>query len=204
MLELVERQQNVVNRVKGLFDTKTISEELSPLGEGLSGSVYGIEGFAVKVFKDNSKERNDPKFLSYLEQNSFFPQLIHHDDQNYMIVERVNGVTLSHFLKHGGKITAKHINQIDELVEGLHYEKVLPGDLHLNNLMFDENEQLKIVDVGRFKLVADTNSYYREQLRRKKSELLKRINTPYYAGSPLIDISINISIGDIHISFPSW
>lgn len=204
MLELLENQQNVVNRVKGLVGTQTISEELNPLGEGLSGRVFGIGDFAVKVYKDRSKERNDNRMLSYLEQDPFFPKLVYNDDQNFMIVERINGVTLSQYLKQGGKVTSNHRDQIDKLVEGLYKKRVLPSDLHLNNIMIDENEQLKIVDVGRFKMVADTNSYYRTQLSKKKRELFKRLNNQYYAGSPLIDISIDISIGDINISFPSW
>jgi serine/threonine protein kinase len=204
MLELLEHQHNVVNRVKGLIDTQTISEELDTLGEGLSGQVFGIDDLAVKVFKDGSNERKDNRMLSYLDENPFFPKIVYHDEQNFMIVERINGVTLSQYLRQGGKITSKHHDQVDQLVDGLYKKRVLPSDLHLNNIMIDENEQLKVVDVGRFKVLAESNSFYRTQLSKKKKELFIRLNNQYYAGSPLIDIDINISIGDINISFPSW
>lgn len=204
MNKLLERQQNVVNRVKGLVGSQRIAEELKLLGEGQGGRVFEIEDFAVKVFKGDNNEKSDYMMLSYLEHDPYFPKLVYHDEQNYMIVEKIRGITLSEYLKQDGKIGSMHRNQIDTLINNLHKHRVLPSDLHLNNIMIDENEQLKVIDVGRFKMVTDKNSFYRMQLQKKKDELLGRMEKQFYAGSPLIDISIDISIGDINISFPSW
>lgn len=43
MIGFLEHQEEVVNRVKGLISHNCISKELSMLGEGISGRVFGIE-----------------------------------------------------------------------------------------------------------------------------------------------------------------
>ncbi len=201
MNQLLVRQEEVVSRVKGLVSNNNISTELSMLGEGISGHVFSIEDYAVKIFKENSKEKTDYRILSHLEQEPLFPKVIYHEDQNYMIVEKVKGLTVSQYLEQGGTITTKHKSQIDNLFEGLYRRKVVPSDLHLNNIMIDELDNIKVIDVGRFKFTREIDLSH---LNKQKSELLKRIDMQLNHGSPFIDISINISIGDIHISFPSW
>lgn len=183
MLDVLERKE-LVNRVEGLIHSQSISEELNVLGEGLNGRVFEIDDYAVKVFKDSGEEKRDYKILSRLEQDPFFPKLFHYDKHNYMIVEKVKGLTISQYLMQGGKINSKHRDQVDRLFEGLYGKRILPSDLHLNNIMINENEQIKIVDVGRFGIVANADLQYHTQLNQKKNELLKRIDLQYFAGSP--------------------
>lgn len=139
--------------------------------------------------------------LTYLQQVPHFPMPVYCEEQDYMIVEKVRGLTVSEYLKQGGIMNTKHKSQIDNLFEELYRRKVVPSDLHLNNIMVDEYENIKVIDVGRFEFSRGIDL---NQLSNQKNELLRRMDMQLNNSSPFIDISINISIGDIHISFPSW
>ncbi|MFC7441655.1 protein kinase domain-containing protein [Laceyella putida] len=139
----------VVEHLGSIIANGEIDQRHRLLGEGLSGKVYEFENYAVKVFKPDYSEKEDADLLTRLSGHAAFPALHYKEDQ-FMIVDKVSGYTLGQALKAGEKLNERLFNQIEEAVERCYAEGIIPDDLHLNNIMVNQDGQVKIVDVGRF------------------------------------------------------
>lgn len=128
------------------------------LGEGLSGKVYEFEDYAVKVFKPDASEKEDAVLLSRLSGHAAFPR-VHYREDKWMLVDKVSGYTLGQALQGGEKLNGRLFSQIEEAVEHCYSNGVIPDDLHLNNIMVDQDGRVKIVDVGRFFHTGQVKAY---------------------------------------------
>ncbi|MGA9175311.1 MAG: hypothetical protein WBZ33_15245 [Thermoactinomyces sp.] len=154
----------------------TIGENCCLLGEGLSGKVYDYEGYAVKVFKENCSENDDDLVLNYMRDHSAFPTIHYKDRQGkFLIVDKVAGSTLGEIIKAGDHLPDRYYWQLEKYVEDCYKEGIIPGDLHLNNIMVDQDNQIKIIDTGRF-FFTDAKAQYKEKVERDLEKL------KYYCG----------------------
>jgi RIO-like serine/threonine protein kinase len=162
-----------VEHLRPIIASGEIDRRYPLLGEGLSGKVYEFEDYAVKVFKPDAGEKNDAILLSRLSGHAAFPRL-HYREEGWMIVDKVNGHTLWQALQGGEKLKENLYAQIEETVE-LCYEKgVVPDDLHLNNIMVDQEGRVKFVDVGRF--------FHTDHGQAYKDALAEDLETLKYCG----------------------
>lgn len=130
-------------------------EQFTFLGEGNDAEVYGFHQYAVKFKKINGGVLNDSEILKKIGDISTFPRLYAYKEDEYIIMERVKGMTL-------GELGLKSMEQLrflpEELKHGLlqgieqcFHRSVVPHDIHLHNVMYSEEEnKLWIIDVGRF------------------------------------------------------
>lgn len=148
-----------IEYVQSLLISNKINDKLPTLGEGLSGKVYGLEDYAVKVYKDDYSENDDYLMLSKLQGHSAFPTLHYREDQ-FMVVDQVNGFTLAQALHAGEKISESTYEQIERCVEDCYKDGIIARDLHMNNIMLDKDGKVKIIDVGRFFYTNNKEEYF--------------------------------------------
>lgn len=141
--------QEAIRYVQKLLVNNKLDDQLLLLGEGLSGKVYGLENYAVKVYKDDFSENDDHLMLRQLQGHSAFPTF-HYQEDKFMVVDRIQGNTLAQSIKAGEKLSSHQFSQIEEIVEDLYDSGIVAQDLHLNNMMIDQDGKIKVIDVGRF------------------------------------------------------
>lgn len=154
--------QEAICYVKSLLANNLLDHQLPLLGEGLSGKVYSLENYAVKVYKDDFSENNDHLILSHLQEHSAFPTL-YYQEEKFIVVDRIQGNTLAQSIKAGEKLSANQFTHIEEIVEDLYAHGIIAQDLHLNNMMMDQDGKIKVIDVGRF-FYTDHPELYHDQL----------------------------------------
>lgn len=133
------------------------------LGTGNYAAVLFHDDFpeyAVKVYrrtsnkyKNKSQGIND-EVLVYQKLNSFkrnfFAQLHHYDyERKYIIIDRIEGITLYECLRRGIKIPDEVINQVDNAIEYLKSLNLSPHDIHFKNII-TLDKTAKIIDVSDF------------------------------------------------------
>ncbi len=158
MKQSLSFDREAADHLTAIIAADKIQESCDLLGEGLSGKVYEFENYAVKVFKENCSENNDFVMLSLLRDHPAFPTL-HFKDQKFMVVEKVKGYTLGEIRKAGDQLGDQYFEQIEKIVEDCYKEGIIPGDLHLNNIMIDHDKKVKIIDVGRFFCTSQKESF---------------------------------------------
>ena len=156
------------------------------LGEGANGVVLrGIDEklarkVAIKIWLPNKKsKKNEVSYSQYLEEvrkianlnNSNIISLYRADSISevihYSIMELVEGITLKKIIRErrwylsekGSNIAKKIINTMIECYK----KEIYHGDLHLGNIMIDQNDNVKILDFGTSLFVRDKNHYSQER-----------------------------------------
>ncbi|MBA4541672.1 hypothetical protein H1164_01970 [Thermoactinomyces daqus] len=168
--------RKVIETLSEMVLSGAIEESYPLLGEGLSGKVYDYEGYAVKVFKENYSENDDDRVLNYMRGHSAFPTLYYKERQGrFLVVEKVSGHTLGEMVKAGGKLPDRYYWQLEKYAEDCYKKGIIPSDLHLNNMMVDQDNRIRIVDTGRFFFTRDS-AQFKEKVERDL-EILK-----YYCG----------------------
>ncbi|MDA8351704.1 MAG: AarF/UbiB family protein [Firmicutes bacterium] len=107
--------------------------------------------------------------MSRLHQHPAFPALHHCGDQ-FMVMDKVEGITLAHELHNRSRLKEDHLEQIEAYMEDCFREGWIPRDMHLNNLMVDAEDRIRIVDVGRF-IHTDYPERYQEELAEDLADL---------------------------------
>ncbi|MFC1512507.1 serine/threonine-protein kinase [bacterium] len=152
---------------------------LSFLGEGGFGSVYKVEKnkklYAIKIFreayildefkkgKDNRISReieimqkiNHASLVKYIEH--FYDEILN-VPQIFIVMEFINGKTLSSKIK--SKTIDDYKNLIINILNGiniLHTSNIIHRDLKPDNILVQDNGEIKILDYGLSKLIDYTS-----------------------------------------------
>ncbi len=155
--------QESVDYLSSLVVKGKIGEHHTLLGEGLSGQVFSFEDYAVKVYKEDFSENNDHLMLQQLQVHPLFPKLHLHDEQ-FIVVDQVKGYTLAELRDAGYKLKDAQFRQLEQAIEECYAQGIIPHDIHLNNIMLDQDGNVKIIDVGRF-FYSDHKEDYQEKIR---------------------------------------
>lgn len=166
-LQPIDRE--IVAEFSDMITNGQIQNQCRLLGEGLSGRVYEYENYAVKVFKEDGSENDDYLVLNRLRHHSAFPTLHYHEDR-FMVMDKCDGTTLAQERESGDGLKDAHFLQIEQVVGECYQAGIIPQDLHLNNLMVDRDNRIKIVDVGRF-IHTDQHEAYKERLTEDLQDL---------------------------------
>lgn len=155
--------QTSVDYLSSLVVKGDVEKHHTLLGEGLSGQVFSFEDYAVKVYKEDFSENEDYKMLHRLDAHPMFPKL-HFQNEKFMVVDQVKGYTLAQLRDAGYKLKDAQFRQLEQTIEECYAAGIIPHDIHLNNIMLDENGNVKIIDVGRF-FYSDHKEDYKEKIR---------------------------------------
>jgi serine/threonine protein kinase len=141
--------QQSVDYLSSLVVKGDVEKHHTLLGEGLSGQVFSFEDYAVKVYKEDFSEKDDHLMLANLDAHPLFPKL-HFQNEKFIVVDQVNGYTLAQLRDAGYKLKDAQFRQLEKAIEECYASGIIPHDIHLNNIMLDQNGNVKIIDVGRF------------------------------------------------------
>ncbi|NKE06890.1 MULTISPECIES: protein kinase family protein [Mesobacillus] len=124
------------------------------VGEGRSAFAFRINGtnLVLKVFfpqfeKVAAEEAGIYKELAGI---PFFPSL-HESGRNYLVMDYVRGMTLYQCLANGMPIAAGHIEEVDHALKLAREKGLNPSDIHLRNIIITPDDEVKLIDVARFR-----------------------------------------------------
>lgn len=131
------------------------------LGTGNYAAVFYHENypeFAIKVYREkntqykNKKEGIKEEIAVYKKLNSlnkhYFAKL-HNYGKNYIIIDRIEGITLYEYLKKGIYISPDIIKEVDIAISQLKNINLSSHDIHFKNILVTKKEVI-IIDVSDF------------------------------------------------------
>ncbi len=160
--------QNVLNKNFSHFEK---------IGCGFVANVYRYKNYAIKIYRSkNSPYNKDGEILEVLQDNPIFPKLFHYIKNKYVVMEYIEGKTLS---KHISNFTLKRnspINQqLDNLILYCHNKNIFPDDIHAKNIIIDKEGNIRVIDVGHYEL-EEPNPLLKEHIDESFLELQNSID----------------------------
>lgn len=137
-----------LNNFKGKISIEDLSE-YKFVGKGGDGSVYQLtsEG-CVKVFTEEETRKMELMALQKGQSSPVIPRLYAYG-KNYIVMEYVNGISLKRYLrinKHLPEtIAVKILFLLDEL-KAVGYTRI---DVEVRHILFNDLEEIKIIDLKR-------------------------------------------------------
>ena len=137
-------------------------DSLKLIGTGRSAFVFRINNssMAIKVFFPDytyiAKEEAD--IYIALHDISYFPT-VYDSGINYIVMDFIEGRTLFECVNQGIPITAEHIKEIDAALLLASNRGLNPSDIHLRNIFITSTNDIKLIDVARFRQTKDCNQW---------------------------------------------
>ncbi|MGB2994247.1 MAG: protein kinase family protein [Paenisporosarcina sp.] len=137
-------------------------DSLKLVGTGRSAFVFRINNSskAIKVFFPNytyiAKEEAD--IYIALHDISYFPT-VYDSGLNYIVMDFIEGRTLFECVNQGIPITAEHIKEIDAALLLASNKGLNPSDIHLRNIFITSTNDIKLIDVARFRQTKDCTQW---------------------------------------------
>ncbi|MGB5946654.1 protein kinase family protein [Paenisporosarcina sp.] len=137
-------------------------DSLKLVGTGRSAFVFLINNSskAIKVFFPNytyiAKEEAD--IYIALHDISYFPT-VYDSGLNYIVMDFIEGRTLFECVNQGIPITAEHIKEIDAALLLASNKGLNPSDIHLRNIFITSTNEIKLIDVARFRQTKDCTQW---------------------------------------------
>ena len=135
---------------------------LKLIGTGRSAFVFRINNSskAIKVFFPDytyiAKEEAD--IYIALHDISYFPT-VYDSGLNYIVMDYIEGRTLFECVNQGIPITAEHIKEIDAALLLASNRGLNPSDIHLRNIFITSTNDIKLIDVARFRQTKDCTQW---------------------------------------------
>ncbi len=156
-------------------------DSLKLIGTGRSAFVFRISNSskAIKVFFPDFTyiAKEEAEIYKVLQDIPFFPTIFD-SGLNYIVMDYIDGRTLFECVNQGIPITTNHIKEIDEALLLASSKGLNPSDIHLRNIFITSNNDIKLIDVARFRQTknctqwSDLKSayllYYKKRLFPKK------------------------------------
>lgn len=135
---------------------------LKLIGTGRSAFVFRINNssMAIKVFFPNytyiAKEEAD--IYLALHDIFYFPT-VYDSGLNYIVMDFIEGRTLFECVNQGIPITTEHIKEIDAALMLASNRGLNPSDIHLRNIFITSTNDIKLIDVARFRQSKDCTQW---------------------------------------------
>lgn len=130
------------------------NESLQLIGTGRSAYVFKIkhEQVALKVYFPHKAQLAAEEAAIYkkLPPNNYYPTL-HDVGLNYIVLDYFEGHTLFQCLEKGIYVSEDKIHAVNEALEMAKKAGLTPSDVHLKNIIITRNEEVKLIDVARFR-----------------------------------------------------
>lgn len=137
-------------------------DSLKLIGTGRSAFVFRIKSSskAIKVFFPEFTfiAKEEAEIYKALQDISYFPT-IYETGQNYIVMDYIEGRTLFECINHGIPITSSHISEIDAALSLALNKGLNPSDIHLRNIFITPNDEIKLIDVARFRQTKDCTQW---------------------------------------------
>lgn len=177
-----EMPQEDLNIIMSLHYSKTISEKLELIGTGEFGRVYAYKSlsgkeYAIKIEKE-MHEKNyggqtfDATILSKLQGIKYIPKLYAHIGEDFLIVDRVKGVTIEAYKDgqtRGIYPREDFVFVFEKTIDNIFERSIRPSDLHLKNIMINDEGLPIMVDFGHWE------DYTNSPIKPSKSSVMYRI-----------------------------
>lgn len=137
-------------------------DSLIHIGTGRSAFVFRIKSTtkAMKVyfpaFSHIAKE--EAEIYEKLLDIDYYPS-VYTWGQNYIVMDYIEGLTLFDCLIKGKMITPSHMNKIDHALSLAIGRGLNPSDIHLRNILVNTKDEIKIIDVARFRQMKDCRQW---------------------------------------------
>ena len=139
-------------------------DEIKCIGSGFNGSVYTLnDNFVLKVGEeDNDTFYDSINTLKQVPGVVKIQNVVNYDGKRYEIMERCE-CTLkdrinSGFYSNNPRMLSNHFLQIVKIISDLHKKRIAHLDLKPSNIMFDKDDNVKIIDFGSMLLCNDGKS----------------------------------------------
>ncbi|MCZ2259745.1 protein kinase family protein [Sporosarcina sp. G11-34] len=161
-------------------------KSLKLVGTGRSAFVFRMRSSnkAIKVFFPDFTHiaKEEAEIYKLLQDINYFPS-IYETGLNYVVMDYVDGYTLFECMTHGRIITSDHINEIDYALSLASDLGLNPSDIHLRNIFITSTDEIKLIDVARFRQMKDCRQWSNlkkahRQFYRKRF-FLKKIPYPF-------------------------
>ncbi len=154
---------SVVYLVRG---SKTVLVHKDPrlklIGEGRSAFAFLISDtdLVLKVFfpEFHRVAAEEAAVYEQLAGSRFFPKL-HGSGSNYLVIDYVRGLTLYQCLVNGRTISPDHIEEVDHALKLARENGLNPSDIHLRNIIITPDNDIKLIDVARFRQSKDCSQW---------------------------------------------
>ena len=127
---------------------------LKLVGTGRSAFVFRIKSSnrAIKVFfpKFTHIAEEEAAIYKILQGITYYPS-VYDTGTNYIVMDYIEGLTLFDCVTRGKRITSAHIKEIDYALSLASDRKLNPSDIHLRNIFITKEDEIKIIDVARFR-----------------------------------------------------
>ncbi|WP_017379660.1 AarF/UbiB family protein [Paenisporosarcina sp. TG-14] len=138
-------------------------DSLELVGTGRSAFAFRIKysNKAIKIFFPDfiHVAKEEAEIYNTLQNISYFPT-IYESGQNYIVMDFIEGRTLYDCINHGVSITTDHINEIDAALLTASNRGLNPSDIHLRNIIITPNQEIKLIDVARFRQTKDCTQWH--------------------------------------------
>ena len=133
---------------------KSYDESLQLIGTGRSAYVFKIqrEPIALKVYFPDKVHLAAEEAAIYqkLSPSRYYPTL-HDVGANYIVIDYLEGHTLFQCLEHGLFVSEDKIHAINEALNMARTAGLNPSDVHLKNIIITSKQEVKLIDVVRFR-----------------------------------------------------
>ena len=140
--------------IYGKIDFRSCHEDLSLVGRGRSACVFRVKNTdkVIKVFPPKFQyiARREGEIYESLGQMPQFPS-IYETGENYIVIDYIMGWTLFECLNKGIKINERQVEEIDHALQLSREMGLNPSDIHLRNILITPDQEIKVIDVARFK-----------------------------------------------------
>jgi hypothetical protein len=148
--------------VQANMDFEKVDNILNFIAGGACGRVYDLGDYILKVNKNSGLAENckDGEIMADLQGIPCIPKLyMYSEDNKYMVVQKIDGQTMSDFNWRPDFLPANHetfsVEEHERMVEEAYKEAEKRGwvmnDCHQYNTMIDKQGRFWVVDVGLFK-----------------------------------------------------
>ena len=176
----------IINKKNRLI---SYDDSLNLVGTGRSAFVFRIQSSkkAIKVFFPEfiyiAKE--EAEIYKILHNISYYPS-IHGFGSNYIVIDYIEGLTLFDCVSHGKLITSNHIKETDQALSLALAQGLNPSDIHLRNIFITSNDEIKIIDVARFRQQKDCRRW--DHLKKAYDQLYRKRFFPKRIAAPQLNI----------------
>ncbi|MFX3673388.1 MAG: protein kinase family protein [Paenisporosarcina sp.] len=164
-------------------------DSLTLVGTGRSAFVFRIKSSSkvIKIFFPEFTyiAKEEAEIYRVLRDISYFPT-IYDSGLNYLVIDYVEGYTLFECINYGIPITEYHISEIDQALSLASDRGLNPSDIHLRNILITSNNEIKLIDVARFKQTKNCTQW--NDLKFAYRHLYKKRFFPKKIPAPLMNI----------------
>jgi serine/threonine protein kinase len=119
-------------------------EHLEQIGMGYSAQVFRYKNYAIKAYEDEGFR--DGEILENFQDNPLFPKLYFYNDDKLMVTEYLDIINAYDYFERNVNIGISAL----EIFDYCYKKGYIPCDIHDDNVVITNKDELKIIDVGSF------------------------------------------------------